>query len=79
MIWAGATPTTAHSGVTRLRLEEIIPSFESSRARNDYSEAHVYAGQAAGVIADVPPAGQIVRRLIEEAETYLRGASKLAM
>jgi len=25
MIWAGATPTTAHSGVTRLRLEEIIP------------------------------------------------------
>jgi len=25
MIWAAATPTTAHSGVTRLRLEEIIP------------------------------------------------------
>jgi nitronate monooxygenase len=37
----------------------------------DYSEAYIYAGQAAGLVNDLPPAGELVERLVAEAEERL--------
>jgi nitronate monooxygenase len=37
----------------------------------DYSQAYIYAGQAAGLVNDLLPAGQLVERLAAEAEERL--------
>lgn len=61
------------------QLEEQRPGvtadFEASRG--DYAEDFVYSGQAAGLVDDVPPAGELVERLVTEAETYLRACDAL--
>jgi nitronate monooxygenase len=51
----------------RAQLSEARRSFEVARRREDYSELHVYAGQAVGLVHELPPAGELVQRLVEEA------------
>ncbi len=53
------------------RLDEVASEFEAARQRGDYGEAHVYAGQAVGLIRDVRPAAEILRELSSEAERTL--------
>ena len=58
------------------RLDEASAGFEDARRREDYSEMVVYAGQAVGVIRDLPSARELVRRLSVEAEEHLRESCK---
>ena len=55
-------------------LEEQRPSVSSEfeALRGDYAEDFVYAGQAVGLVEDLPAAGELVDRLITEAEERLR-------
>ena len=53
-------------------LATVRAGFEEAQRRGDYSEANVYAGQAAGLVWDLPPAGELVGRLSAEAEACLR-------
>lgn len=57
-------------------LEENLPAaraeLDEARERGDYSQMYVYAGQAAGMVEEVPPAGELVKKLAEDAERQLR-------
>ncbi len=53
----------------------VGPAFEATRG--DYAEDFVYAGQAVGLVGDVPPAGELVGRLMAEAESRLEACNAL--
>ncbi len=55
--------------------ESVSAAFEE--ARGDYSQDFVYAGQAAGLVTDVPTAGELVERLVAGAEERLRACTGL--
>jgi nitronate monooxygenase len=59
-------------GELEANLPEARKGFEEASKRGDYSEASVYAGQAVGLVRDLPPAGELVERLSGEAEALLR-------
>jgi len=61
------------------QLEEQRSSVSSGfeATRGDYAEDFVYAGQAAGLVEDLPAAGELVDRLIAEAEARLGACSAL--
>ena len=54
------------------RLAALRGNFKEAQRSGDYSEAVVYAGQAAGLVRDLPSAKELVERLSTEAEAYLR-------
>jgi nitronate monooxygenase len=58
-------------------LDAVSERFEAARRRDDYSEANVYAGQAVGLVQEIPSAGDLVQELVDEAEAYLRRCSGL--
>ena len=66
-----------HGREPRLEEERSTVSTEFEAARGDYAEDFVYSGQAAGLVGDVPPAGELVERLVAEAETHLRACDAL--
>jgi nitronate monooxygenase len=41
----------------------------------DFDTAAVIAGEAVDLIADIPPAAEVVERIAREAETLIAGAS----
>lgn len=47
-----------------------------ARAAEDFSQMYVYAGQASGVVRDLPPAGELVARMASEAERALADACR---
>jgi nitronate monooxygenase len=51
--------------------------FEDARKRDDYTTAYIYAGQSVGLVREVVPAGELVARLMMEAEAALRQAQGL--
>jgi nitronate monooxygenase len=51
--------------------------FEAAWSRDDYREAYIYAGEAVGLIRDLPMAGEVITRLAAEAEATLRRAADL--
>ena len=53
-------------------LATIRADFEEAQRNRDYSKANVYAGQAVGLVRDLPSAGELVGRLSAEAEACLR-------
>lgn len=61
------------------QLEEQRPSISSvfEATRGDYAEDFVYAGQAAGLVEDLPTAGELVDRLMAEAEARLKACNAL--
>jgi NAD(P)H-dependent flavin oxidoreductase YrpB (nitropropane dioxygenase family) len=46
-------------------------AIQAARAAGDAEEAYLLIGQDAGLIDDLPPAGEIVRRIVAEAEEIL--------
>ena len=46
----------------------------AARKSGDFDVAAVIAGEVAGVIHDIPPAGDIIRRMVTDAETLLTNA-----
>ncbi|WP_332683991.1 NAD(P)H-dependent flavin oxidoreductase [Bosea sp. (in: a-proteobacteria)] len=63
----------------RAASEVEIPAYREAFMAGDPDRAAVIYGEAAGLIADVPPAGEIVARMATEAAEHLRrGASLVA-
>jgi nitronate monooxygenase len=52
--------------------EQVRSAFAQAVRSGDYTTAHVYAGQAVGLVRAARPAGQVVAELAEGAEALLR-------
>jgi nitronate monooxygenase len=62
-----------HERVAELaRDEEARKELAAAISARDYTQAQIYAGQAAGLVAQERPAGEVVRWLGEGAEQLLR-------
>ena len=59
------------------QLPSVAADFREAQGRGDYSEDFVYAGQASGLVDDLPAAGELVDRLVSEAEGRLRTSCAL--
>ncbi len=66
-----------HGRETQLEEQRTSVSPEFEAARGDYTEDFVYAGQAAGLVEDLPTAGELVSRLMTEAEARLKACGAL--
>ena len=53
-------------------IDAVAVDYAAARAAGNFDVAAVIAGEAAGLIHDVPPAGLIVERIAAEAEQMLR-------
>ena len=51
--------------------DEVARDYMAARARGDFDVAGVIAGEACGLINDIPMAGEIVERIVEQAERLL--------
>ncbi|MGA2128773.1 MAG: nitronate monooxygenase [Xanthobacteraceae bacterium] len=51
--------------------EEVARDYAAARERADFDVAAVIAGEASALIHDIPPAGEIVERVVAEAERLL--------
>jgi nitronate monooxygenase len=49
--------------------------YAAARAAGDFDTAAVIAGEAVDLVSDVPPAGEVVARMVNEAGALLAGAS----
>jgi len=58
------------------RQQAEAAQYAAARASGDFDTAAVIAGEAVDLIADIPPAADIVERIAREAETLIAGASK---
>jgi nitronate monooxygenase len=52
---------------------EIAPRYQAAREAGDFDMAAVIAGEGAGLVKDIAPAGAIVRDIVERAEGLLAG------
>jgi nitronate monooxygenase len=62
-----------------LRVEELRASPEAARAdydagvaAGDFTRAHATVGEAVGLLHDLPPAGEVIRRMTDEAAEILK-------
>ncbi len=55
------------------RAGEIARDYAAARSAGDFEIAAVFAGEAVGLIHDIPPAAEIVERIASEAEQLLAG------
>ncbi|MCK1742634.1 nitronate monooxygenase [Bradyrhizobium sp. 139] len=55
------------------RAAEIAVEYAAARAAGNFEVAAVFAGEAVGLIDDIPPAAEIVERIASEAEQLLAG------
>jgi nitronate monooxygenase len=53
------------------RMDEVGRDYAAARERGDFDMAGVIAGEACALIHDIPPAGEIVERIVAEAERLL--------
>jgi nitronate monooxygenase len=51
--------------------DEVARDYIAARERGDFDIAGVIAGEACALIHDIPPAGEIVKRIVAEAERLL--------
>src|SRR6185295_13125093 len=80
-VWPGAMSRTRRNGfierwagrewALRQRQAEALASVRDARQRGDIDEAPLSMGQDAGLIDDIPPAGEIVTRIAREAAAIL--------
>jgi nitronate monooxygenase len=55
--------------------EEEAAGYDKARATNNFNTAAVIAGEAVDMIGDIPPAAEIIDRIVAEATSLLAGAS----
>ncbi|MGC2774409.1 MAG: nitronate monooxygenase, partial [Bradyrhizobium sp.] len=55
------------------QVESVSADYMKARADGNFDIAAVIAGEAVGLIHDIPPAGEIVARIVAEAEHILQG------
>ena len=58
-------------GELEARMEEVGREYVAARERGDFNVAGVIAGESCALIHDIPPAGEIVERVIAEAERLI--------
>jgi nitronate monooxygenase len=51
----------------------VAAEYAAARAAGNFDIAAVIAGEAVGLIHDIPPAGEIVERIVTEAQQILNG------
>jgi NAD(P)H-dependent flavin oxidoreductase YrpB (nitropropane dioxygenase family) len=83
MVWPGAMSRAIRNRfierwagrewAIRQHRAQIEADIQAARQRGDSDEAPLSAGQDAGLIHDLPPAGELVRRIVAEAEAILGG------
>src|SRR6478609_8190338 len=61
------------------RADQIAADYAAAKAAGNFDVAAVFAGEAVGLIHDIPPAAEIVDRIVTEADQILRGRSNSAM
>jgi NAD(P)H-dependent flavin oxidoreductase YrpB (nitropropane dioxygenase family) len=81
MVWPGAMSRSRRNRfierwagrewALRQKQAEAFAQIRTAREAGDAQEAPLSMGQDAGLIHDIPPAGEIVRRIAEEAERIL--------
>jgi len=54
------------------KAEEVRRDYAAARERGDFEVAAVIAGESSALIRDIPPAGEIVERVVAEAERLTR-------
>jgi len=69
----GLPRPTAHRLATALERERV--RYQEAAAQGDVETAVVFAGECVDLINDVPAAGEIVARLVAEAERALAAAA----
>ena len=67
--WAGRETELVHN------VEVVAAAYAAERDAGNYDVAAVFAGQAVGLIHDIPPAAEIVERIVTEADQILAGRS----
>ncbi|WJR81315.1 nitronate monooxygenase [Bradyrhizobium sp. NP1] len=60
-------------------MDAVVADYASAQAAGNFDIAGVFAGTAAGLIHDVPPASEIVERIVSEAEQIVHGRRNSAM
>ena len=75
--WVERVRDAEANGASREALEEVYGRSHSRRGilEGDLEEGELEAGQSSGLVRDVVPAAEIVRRLVEE---YERGVARLS-
>jgi nitronate monooxygenase len=64
---------TGHEVELLQRMTAVAAEYAAARAAGNFDVAAVFAGEAVGLIHDVPPAAEIVERIVTEAEGILLG------
>ncbi len=82
LVWPGAMSRVARNRFVerwagrewevRLRRGEIARQLRTARERDDAEESNLQMGQAAGLIAEITPAADIVREIVAEAGRIIR-------
>ncbi len=65
--WVGRETELVHN------VEAVAAEYAAARDAGNYDVAAVFAGQAVGLIHDIPPAAEIVERIVSEADQILAG------
>ncbi len=58
--------------------DEVAKQVRRARQAGDRHDAPLYYGQDAGLISDIPAAGQLIQRIVSEAEAAI-GATSAAL
>ena len=58
-----------------VQADQVAEEYAAARARGDFDIAGVIAGEAAALIDDIPPAGELVVRIAAQAEALLRNGT----
>jgi nitronate monooxygenase len=61
-----------------MRRGDVLADFARARESGDFDVAPVIAGEAAGLVHDIPSAKEIVLRSVAQAEQLLSGAQRLS-
>ena len=81
MVWPGAMSRVQRNRFVerwadrewalRQNLTEAVESVQAARRSGDTDEVPIFFGQDAGLINDLPPAAEIVARIVREAEEII--------
>jgi nitronate monooxygenase len=64
---------TGHEIELMQRADEVAVEYAAAKAAGNFDVAAVFAGECVGLIHDIPPAAEIVGRIVAEAEQNLQG------
>jgi len=55
---------------------EEAARYDKARAEGDFDTAAVIAGEAVDMISDIPPAAEVVDRMVRQASALLSGSNR---